>query len=435
MNEQRPNVPQPPTLAIVTSGGPAPGINSVISAATIEAINLGWRVIGIHDGFRGLVENRIKVLTLDDVAFIHFDGGSILGMSRINLLDPKYMRSIVDHIQEHNITMLLTIGGDGTASGASLIASRVPGLRTVHVPKTIDNDLPLPEGVPTFGFTTARQVGVSLVQNLMKDARTCVRWYLVVTMGRQSGHLALGIAKAAGANLALIPEEFEDRPVTLNEILDILEGAVIKSLMRNRPWGVAVLAEGLVERLSPQDLSHLPDLSFDEFGHVRLSNVRLGELLAKRLEARMQFRQNPMRFNDIKLGYELRCADPVPFDIEYTRELGFAAIRFLAEGGSSAMVSIDKGKRKMISFDDLKDQKTGVTQVRHVNIHGESYLVARRYMQRLSRLDFQDDRDIERLADAANCSPEAFVQKFKYLISNEPSAFAWDDNIRDTLDF
>ena len=424
-----------PTLAILTSGGPAPGINSVIAAATIEALNLGWRVVGVRNGFRGLVEDDIAPLELDDVAFIHFDGGSLLGMSRINLLDPRYMSSIVQNIQAHNIKMLLTIGGDGTASGASLVASHVPALRTVHVPKTIDNDLPLPVGVPTFGFTTARQVGVGLVQNLMKDARTCMRWYLVVSMGRQSGHLALGIAKAAGANLAIIPEEFNGRPITLNELLDILEGAAIKAIMRGRPWGVAVLAEGLVERLSQEDLSHLPDLSFDEFGHVRLSNVRLGELLARRMETRMRFRQHPMRFNDIKLGYELRCADPVPFDIDYTRELGFAAIRFLAEGGTNAMVTIEEGRRRMMSFDELRDPETGYTRVRHVDIDSESYLVARRYMQRLTRQDFDDERDLVRLANAANCSPKSFTERFSYLVQHDPSTLSWKDNIQGDLEF
>ncbi len=423
-------------MAILTSGGPAPGINSVISAATIEAINLGWRVLGVRDGYRGLVEDRVVALTLDDVTFIHFDGGSVLGMSRIDIREPQNLERILQTIAHHQIDMLLTIGGDGTASGAAFIAAQLGGkLRTVHVPKTIDNDLPLPQGVPTFGFTTARQVGVGLVQNLMRDARTCTRWYLVVTMGRQSGHLALGIAKAAGANLAIIPEEFEGNPVSFESLLKILEGAVIKSLARDRPWGVAVLAEGLVERMAKEDLAaHFPEMVLDDFNHVRLSDVRLGELMSRELEARLKARRIAMRFNEIKLGYELRCADPVPFDIEYTRDLGFAAVRFLAEGGTQAMVLIHNGRREVMTFDQLRDPETGLTRVRDVDIHGEGYLVARRYMQRLTRRDFEDERMVERLADAARVTPQAFREAFEQVVAHEPARFGWADQVRATID-
>lgn len=425
-------------LAILASGGPAPGINSVINAATIEAINLGWEVLGVRDGFGGLRDDTLRPLTLDDVAFIHHEGGCILGMSRVNPRKaPETMAAIVETLDRHEIDMLLTIGGDDTAFAAREIASELGDrLRTVHVPKTIDNDLPLPEGVPTFGFTTARQVGVELVTNLMRDARTCSRWYLVVSMGRQSGHLALGIAKAAGANLAIIPEEFGDEPVTLDTIALLLEGAVIKSLVRNRPWGVAVLAEGLVERMDRAEVARrFPNLERDPFGHVHLSDVRLGEWLADELTARMKRREIAMRFNDVKLGYELRCAAPVPFDIEYTRDLGFAAVRTLAEGGTDSMVMIVNGKRTTMSFDDLRDPQTGRTRLRHVDTSSESYLVARRYMQRLTRKDFDDPQDIERLADAANGSAEELREYFEHLVADEPPGFGWEDQVRDTIDF
>jgi 6-phosphofructokinase 1 len=425
-------------LAILASGGPAPGINSVINAATIEAINLGWEVIGIRDGFGGLRDDRVRRLTLDDVAFIHYEGGCILGMSRVNPRKEKEtMEKIVATIKRHEIDMLLTIGGDDTAFGCREIAAEVgEGLRTVHVPKTIDNDLPLPEGVPTFGYTTARQVGVELVKNLVRDARTCSRWYIAVSMGRQAGHLALGIGKAAGANLTLIPEDFPDRLVSLDEIADLLEGAVIKSLVRNRPWGVAVLAEGLIERMDPKEIGErLPDLKRDSFGHVRLGDVQLGEWLARELTERLKRCQIDMRFNEVKIGYELRCADPVPFDIEYTRDLGFAAVRFLAEGGTDAMVMIVDGKREMMAFEQLRDPETGRTIVRGVNTSSESYLVARRYMQRLTRLDFDDPQDVERLADAANCTADEFRAYFEHLVADEPPGFGWEDIVRDSIDF
>ena len=425
-------------LAILSGGGPAPGINSVINAAAIEAFNLGWDVLGVRDGYGGLRDDRVDELTLDDVSLIHYRGGSVLGTSRVNpRADAETMAAITRTLKAHDVSMLLTIGGDDTAFGAREIARAMEGrLRTVHVPKTIDNDLPLPDGVPTFGYTTARQVGVGLVKNLLEDARTCSRWYLAVTMGRQAGHLALGIGKAAGANLTLIPEEFGDRPVTLDECADIIEGAVLKSRMRGRPWGVCVLAEGLVERMDPAEVAErLPTLTRDDFGHVRLADVQLGDWLRTDLEARMARRSIPMRFNEVKLGYELRCADPVPFDIEYTRDLGFAAVRFLAEGGSDALVMILDGKRASLSFEEVRDPHTGRTKVRNVDVTSESYLIARRYMQRLTRKDFDDDSDVERLADAAGCDPDEFRARFAYLVSAEPREFGWEDEVRDTIEY
>ena len=420
-------------LAILASGGPAPGINSVINAATIEAINVGWEVFGVQDGYRGLVENDMRPLTLDDVTWIHYEGGAVLGMSRTNPKKPENLQRVVATLKRRNIDMLLTIGGDDTAFGASVIADAMKGeLRTVHVPKTIDNDLPLPPGVPTFGFTTARAVGVQLTKNLLRDARTNSRWYLVVSMGRQAGHLAVGIGKAAGATVTLIPEEFGDT-VSLETIVRSLEGAAIKNLAHGRSWGVGVIAEGVIERLDREDLAKLPNIRRDEFGHLLLADVNLGKLLCRQLEERLGNRGIDLRFNDVTMGYELRCADPVPFDIEYTRDLGFAAIRFLVEGGTNGMVMIEGGRRKSKPFHEMRNPKTGKTIVRNVDITEESYLVARRFMTRLTSKDFDDREDIERLADAANCSVEEFVSYFGALVEGEPEEYSWEDDVRDAL--
>src|SRR6185312_14523212 len=127
--------------------------------------------------------------------------------------------------------------GDDTAFSGSQVYLRSGGkLRVAHVPKTIDNDLPLPGSVPTFGFETARHLGVTIVRNLAEDARTTSRWYLIVSMGRAAGFLALGIGKAAAATLTIIPEEFRGREVTLDELCDILLGAIIKRRSQNSPF-------------------------------------------------------------------------------------------------------------------------------------------------------------------------------------------------------
>jgi 6-phosphofructokinase 1 len=421
-------------LAVLASGGPAPGINSVISAVTIEAINQGWKVYGVRDGYRGLVDDELNQMSLQDVAWIHFRGGAVLGMSRTNPAQGDHMERIVKTLRRHKIDLLVTIGGDDTAFGASIIADKMGGaLRCAHVPKTIDNDLPLPAGMPTFGYTTARQVGVGMVKNLIEDAQTTGRWYLVVTMGRQAGHLALGIAKSAGAHIALIPEEFGPHDASIDRFSSLLEGSVIKGLAHGRRWGVAVLAEGLIEVLKPSELEKFPDAGRDAFGHIRLANINLGSILGDVLTRRLGERNIDVKFRDIKLGYELRCADPVPFDIEYTRDLGYGAVHFLAEGGSNAMVVIKNNRRQFVPFEKMRDPETGRTIIRNVDVNSESYLVARRYMQRLTRKDFDDRADVERLAKAANTTPKQFVADFGSLVSGEPADFGWEDDVRDEL--
>lgn len=421
-----------PRLAVLASGGPAPGINSVISAVTIEAVNRGWQVFGVRDGYRGLVDDDMQRLSADDVAWIHFRGGAVLGMSRASLAEGDNLDRVVATLKRREIDYLVTIGGDGTAFGASLIAAKMGGaLRCAHVPKTIDNDLPLPSGVPSFGYTTACHVGVGMVQNLIVDAQTTGRWYLVVTMGRQAGHLALGIGKGSGAHLTLIPEEFGIDGATVNRYAAILEGAVIKGRAQGRHWGVAILGEGLVGVLKASELEKLPDAGRDSFGKIRLANVALGNILGDLVKERLAARGIKVSMREIKLGYELRCADPVPFDIEYTRDLGYGAVRFLADGGTNAIVVIDNHKRKYIPFEHMRDPKTGRPRVRNVDVESENYQVARRYMQRLGRRDFADPELFSHLVEAANSTPEAFEAEFGKLVHHEPMHFDSEISIDD----
>lgn len=392
-------------LAILVGGGPAPGINSVISAATIKAINEGFEVLGIQDGFKWLVRRDVsyaRMLTIDDVSRIHLRGGSILGTARENpTKSEESMIAVVDTLKSLGVTRLVTIGGDDTALSSSTVAAR-SDIRTVHVPKTIDNDLPLPAHIPTFGFQTARHVGVELVQNLMEDARATRRWYIVVAMGRQAGHLALGIGKAAGATLTLIREEFEQETVPFARICDIIEGAIIKQRALGRPYGIAVLAEGLIEKLDPNELKELQDVELDDHGHIRFAEVDLARKVKVELEGRFKQRHIRITISNKNIGYELRCADPIPFDMAYCRELGNAAIRFLMSGGSGAMVSIQNGKLVPLLFADIRDPKTGKTRVRNVDIRGESFRVAREYMLRLEHADFQNPHWLDKLAHAGN---------------------------------
>jgi len=412
-------------LAILVSGGPAPGINSVISAATIRAALQGVEVLGIRDGFEWIMQgniDRVTPLTIDEVSRIHFRGGSHIGISRANpTLDPQHLEQSVISLLRLNVAQLITIGGDDTAFSAMKLAERADGrIRVVHVPKTIDNDLDLPAYVDTFGFQTARHLGVEIVKNLMVDARTTSRWYFVITMGRKAGHLALGIGKAAGATLTLIPEEFVDRRVHLKAIVDTLSGAIVKRLAAGRRDGVAVIAEGLVLDIDPADLAGIDEVERDSHGNVRIAEVNIGEILKAQVVKRLKDFDLKTTIVAKNIGYELRCADPVPFDLEYTRDLGYCAAKYLLSGGNAVMISMQGGNFVPIPFAQLIDPDTGRTRLRLVDIHSTRYAIARRYMIRLRRDDFEDPHELAKFAATAGVTLQRFRDEFSYLIASEP---------------
>ena len=411
-------------LAILCGGGPAPGINSVIAAATIRASLAGFEVLGIQDGFKWIMQGdagHVRPLSIEDVSDIHFDGGSIIGIARANpTKDLPLLETTIATLEDLRVDKLVSIGGDDTAFSAMKLAEHSRGrLHVAHVPKTIDNDLDLPNGIATFGYQTARSVGVDIVKNLMADARTTSKWFLILTMGRTAGHLALGIGKAAGASLTIIPEEFGPGPIRLDNLVDILAGAVIKRLSLGHGDGTAVMAEGLVEYLDPKDLAGFGTMERDEHNHLRLAEIDLGEIVKSRLRLRLaRFGLKPaLVAKDI--GYELRCADPIPFDLEYTRDLGYCAAKFLLEGGSNAMVTLQDGHFVPIPFARMLDPETGRTRVRTVDVNSEHYRIARRYMARLRRDDFSDPRKLDRLAATAGITSERFRDEFEYVVTNE----------------
>jgi 6-phosphofructokinase 1 len=419
-------------LALLVGGGPAPGINGVISSVTIEAIKNGMQVIGILNGFQWLVRGdttQIRDLTINTVRPIHARGGSILGTSRVNPAKcDADMQNVLKALRDLNVTALVTIGGDDTAYSASQVCKRAEGsIRVAHVPKTIDNDLPLPAAVPTFGFQTARHIGVSIVQNLAEDARTTSRWYIIVSMGRAAGHLALGIGKAAAVTLTIIPEEFRGAPLTLDHLCDVILGSIIKRRAEDRRYGVVVLAEGLIEAIGEKGLLEAMDaaqlgrygkLQRDPHGHLRLGEIEFGRMVTDRLAARLEELKLAVALIDKDLGYELRCADPIPFDAEYTRDLGYGAVKFLRSSAAEhfgAIISFVDGRMEPLPFEKMINPKTGRMQPRRVDVDGEAYECARHYMFRLERWDFENP-ELGKLAATAGVSPEQFRRRFGYLV-------------------
>ena len=412
-------------LAILVAGGPAPGINSVIAAATIRAQLEGVEVLGLRDGFEWIMHGDIDHVTplgIEDVSRIHFRGGSHIGISRANpTKDPQHLENAVISLLRLNVAQLITIGGDDTAFSAMRLEEKAAGrIHVVHVPKTIDNDLDLPPYVDTFGFQTARHHGVYIVKNLMVDAWTTSRWYFVIAMGRKAGHLALGIGKAAGATLTLIPEEFEGRRIRLKAIVDTLVGAIVKRLSYDRRDGVAVIAEGLVLDIDTEDLARLEEVERDAHGNLRVAEVNIGEILKAQVQKRLKELSLKTTIVAKNIGYELRCADPIPLDMEYTRDLGYCAAKYLIAGGNGVMISMQAGRFVPVPFRQMLDPETGRTRVRLVDINSTRYAIARRYMIRLRRDDFEDPHELARFAATCGMTLAEFRAEFEYLVAAEP---------------
>jgi 6-phosphofructokinase 1 len=429
-------MPQPSprgTLAIVVGGGPAPGINGVISAVTLEALHRGFTVLGVQDGFKHLVAGdltKVRPLTAD-VGMYYNRGGSVLGTSRTNpAKNPADLQKVLDSLGQLGADHLVTIGGDDTAFSGSQVYKHAAGkVKVAHVPKTIDNDLPLPPGIPTFGFETARHLGVQTARALHEDARTTGRWYIVVSMGRAAGHLALGIGKASASTLTLIPEEFRGKPFGLDHLCDIIVGSMIKRKLEGKGYGLVVLAEGLIECVGEKgltdalggegELSRYGTVERDPHGHLRLGEIEFGRMVRDRLKARMKPLGLSATMIDKDLGYELRCADPIPFDAEYTRDLGYGAVKFLLSDEATrygAIVSVVGGRLVPLKFEEMINPATQRMLPRVVDTASVTFESALDYMTRLKADDFAHPDTLAELAGAVGLTAAGFRERFGYLV-------------------
>ncbi len=389
------------TVGIIIGGGPAPGINGVISSIAIESINRGWQVIGFHDGFEWLakgVTTKTEYLTIGDVSRIYLDGGSVLGTSRLNPANnDRHLRTTAQTLKDLHINALVTVGGDDVLRAADALSKEIgPSIQVIHVPKTIDNDLRLPQHISALGFETARAVAVKLATNIIEDSFTTSRWYFVVCMGRMAGFLTMGIGKAAGATLTIIPEEFPDGPIHLSQICDVVEGSMIKRHAMGRPSGVVLLAEGLAGRIDVTEAEALKNLERDKEGHIRLGEIDLGRKVKSELLRRLEARGEKVTIVEKDLGYALRSAHPIPHDLEYARDLGYSAVKRLGEGGTREMVSVQGGNLTANTFEQCIDPDTGRGFRRDVDITTQRYKVALSYMERLRPQDLEDSEFLEK---------------------------------------
>ena len=373
------------SFGIVVSGGPAPGINSVITSSVIEANNRGYTVKGLVNGFRDLTlgePGAVINLSTEMVTNIYNKGGSILGTSRFNpLKDEKLLDRFLKGLDQNDIDKLIVIGGEGSAFLSLKLARLHTNLSIVHVPKTIDNDLVLPNNYPSFGFETALHQGTKIIEILREDAKTCRRWFLATTMGRKAGFLALGMGLAAAATSALIPEEFAGSQPTAEDIAVIISSSIRKRLSMGKNYGVIILAEGILDCLDASKSSALQSCVRDDMGRIRYSQVELGDVIIPPLKELLKNVGIDVHIITKNIGYELRCCDPISFDIEYTRFLGYGAVQHILEGNSGIMVTRDFDRLGFIPLESMAGEN-GIIKSRGVDLSSDLYRVARSFMIR-----------------------------------------------------
>lgn len=397
------------SVAILCGGGPAPGINSVISSVSLVFLRSGYRVIGIHEGYKGLFAETPRTVDIDFTMAddIHKQGGSALQMSRHK---PKDSEFSTQFFIDNNVSLLVTIGGDDTASTANRISKYLRNhdvsIQNIHVPKTIDNDLPLPEGLPTFGYHSAKQEGVRISQTIYEDARTSGNWFVLSAMGREAGHLAFGIGAACHFPMIIIPEMFNKVEVTFTRIINLVISAIIKRKIEGIGYGVAVISEGVFHFMSDEEIENSGiNFTYDDHGHPELGNVSKAHIFNMLLQNKLKELKINIKSRPVELGYELRCVQPTAYDLMYCGMLGLGVKKLFDEGRTGCMVTADTlGVVKPLYLDDVADE-SGKVKPRLVDINGDKskmvfdqglqfiepgdYELAKEYLEKPEEFDFR----------------------------------------------
>jgi 6-phosphofructokinase 1 len=364
-----------PAIVILCGGGPAPGMNTVISSVSKMFLKSGFRVIGLHEGYRDLFSKKQKTVDIDfDFADRIFNvGGSNLRMSRYKPVDSEFRP---DFFVKNNIKLLVTIGGDDTASTANRISKYLAEnnvrIQNIHVPKTIDNDLPLPEGISTFGYQSAKSEGVRIGNAIYEDARTSAQWFVMAAMGRSAGHLTFGIGAGCHYPMIVIPEMFNKTGISLDKIARLVVSSIVKRKILNIPYGVAIISEGVFHTLSDDEITSTGiTFTYDSHGHPELGTVSKAHIFNVLVQKKLAELDIDVKTRPVELGYELRCVPPKAFDLMYCNLLGIGVKILYDQNETGCMVSADvNGNIRPIHLKDMESAKTGKIEPRLVNIDG-----------------------------------------------------------------
>ena len=387
------------SIAILCAGGPAPGINTVIGSVTKVFLNAGYRVLGINEGYKTLFNGETKFEELDftfaDTVFSR--GGSALQMSRYK---PKDSEFTTDFFTKNNVKLLVTIGGDDTASTsnrlAKFLAKNNVKVSNIHVPKTIDNDLPLPEGSPTFGYHSAKEEGVRLATTIYEDARTSGNWFIISAMGREAGHLAFGIGTACHMPMIIIPEMFNKTKITFDKITRLVISSMIKRQILGIQYGVAIISEGVFHFMSDEEIEGTGiNFTYDDHGHPELGNVSKSHIFNMLIQRKLKKLGLNIKSRPNELGYELRCCRPIAYDLSYATLLGTGIMKLFQEGMTGCMVTADPaGNISPLYLKDVEDEN-GKVKPRLVNIDSERVqLVYHNNLHYITKEDYKEAKKI-----------------------------------------
>ncbi len=354
------------SIAILCGGGPAPGINTVISSISRTFLQENYRVIGVHQGYKGLfsADRSCEEIDFKFADRIHNVGGSALQMSRFKPTDEDFN---VDFFVENNVKLLVTIGGDDTASTANRISEYLRKndvkIQNIHVPKTIDNDLPLPEGISTFGYQSAKEEGVKIANTVYEDARTSGNWFVISAMGREAGHLAFGIGSAVHFPMIIIPEMFNKSEITVDKIVRLMVSSVLKRKMLGIEYGAVIISEGVFHFLSDEEIKNTGiNFTYDAHGHPELGTVSKAHIFNLLLTKELEKLGISNRSRPVELGYELRCVKPVAYDLVYCGLLGMGVKRLFKAGHTACMVTVDNiGTVTPLFLSDVQDENGKIT--------------------------------------------------------------------------
>ncbi|MCK5067898.1 MAG: 6-phosphofructokinase [Bacteroidales bacterium] len=366
-------------VAILCAGGPAPGINTVISSVTKIFTKNGYNVLGLNGGYKSLFadEPEFEFLDFDYADQIYSRGGSALKMSRYKPKDDEFN---VDFFKKNNVKLLVTIGGDDTASTANrltkYLAKQKMDVKNIHVPKTIDNDLPLPEGTPTFGYHSAKEEGVRLSTTIYEDARTSGNWFVVSAMGREAGHLAFGIGTACHYPMIIIPEMFNKTKITFDKITRMVVSSMVKRRILGIDYGVAMISEGVFHFMSDEEIIDTGiNFTYDDHGHPELGNVSKSHIFNMLTQQHLKDLRIIVKSRPEEIGYELRCCRPIAYDLSYATRLGLGVFSLYRKGETGCMTTIDRGGNiSPLYMKDVEDEN-GKVKPRLVNMDSESVQV------------------------------------------------------------
>ena len=366
------------SIVILTGGGPAPGMNTVVGSIAMTFIQNDYRVLGLHGGYKGLFSPNPNFCELDFVTadWIFNRGGSYLMMSRYKPTEVDFTENFnLDFFKDNNIQLLVTVGGDDTASTANRIAKFLEAknypIANIHVPKTIDNDLPLPQNIPTFGYHSAKGEGTKIAATIYEDARTSGNWFVVSAMGRSAGHLALGIGATCHYPMIVIPEMFNKTKITAEKIINMAISSIIKRKIMGISYGAIMISEGVFHELSHEELEASGvKFTYDEHGHPELGKVSKAQLFNEMLENKLKVLGISVKSRPVEIGYEVRCVTPFAYDLMYCSQLGMGVYKLFTEGVTGCMVYVDlNGNVKSLYLKDMQDPNTGKIPPRGVNIH------------------------------------------------------------------